>query len=150
MTEQPARTRQQRKNDFLARLGEDVDAWFSTSGGAAEPYLMPLSFLWVGDSMLVSTVRTNPTALNFALSGRARVAVGHTRDVYLIDALVGEVTKESIDAETGDAFAAKCGFDPRETKSYHFYRVEPQAVQSWRELNELADRELMTDGKWLI
>jgi hypothetical protein len=149
MVEQPARTRRQRKADLLTRLEKDMDAWFATSSVDGEPYLVPLSFLWADESILVSTIHSNPTAVNFRETGRVRVALGLARDVYLIDASVGEVAEESISEETGDAFASKCKFDPRKLQSYHFYRVVPKTVQSWRELNELADRDIMTDGNWL-
>ncbi|MEU8803815.1 hypothetical protein [Spirillospora sp. NPDC048819] len=40
--------------------------------------------------------------------------------------------------------------DPREsTTPYHWFRITPRRVQAWREVNELAGRELMREGRWL-
>jgi hypothetical protein len=30
-----------------------------------------------------------------------------------------------------------------------WYRVRPRSMQAWREVDELADRQLMRDGRWL-
>ncbi|MGW4843170.1 pyridoxamine 5'-phosphate oxidase family protein [Nocardia brasiliensis] len=149
MTEESPRSRQQRKTDLLARLDSDIDAWFATGDQAGEPYLTPLSFLWDGDGMIVSTVPSNPTAANFSRNGQVRVAIGLTRDVNIVEATVTPLQKVNISEEVGDAFAKKCGFDPRELKTYSFYRVVPKSIQSWRELDELPGRDIMIDGKWL-
>ena len=54
-----------------------------------------------------------------------------------------------LDEATGDAFAGKTGFDPRQLDNYTFYRVVPREIRAWREVNELAHRLLMRDGRWL-
>ena len=51
----------------------------------------------------------------------------------------------------GDRFAARSGFDPRTLATpYRWFRISPRRIQAWREVNELADRELMRDGRWLV
>jgi hypothetical protein len=147
----PARTSDQRLRDTLARLEHDVDAWFATADPAGLPYLVPLSFLWDGQALLISTARTNPTARFLEATGKVKVALGLTRDVVLIDAEVREtIPADEIPAEVGDAFAARTGFDPREQRgSYPYFRLVPLQIQAWREVNELAGRDLMVDGKWL-
>jgi hypothetical protein len=53
--------------------------------------------------------------------------------------------------EVGDAFAAKTGFDPRQlTSPYRYFRIRPQRLQAWREVNELKGRELMRGGHWVV
>ena len=75
---------------------------------------------------------------------------GGTRDVVLVEGTVEATPAGEIPTDVGDAFAAKAGFDPREARgSYHYFRVRPRAVQAWREVNELAGRDLMRDGRWL-
>jgi hypothetical protein len=147
----PARTPDQRLRDTLDRLQHDVDAWFATADPAGLPYLVPLSFLWDGRALLISTARTNPTARFLEATGKVKVALGPTRDVVLIDAEVREtIPAAEIPAEVGDAFAARTGFDPREQRgSYPYFRLVPLRIQAWREVNELAGRDLMVDGKWL-
>jgi hypothetical protein len=147
----PARTLGRRIRDTLDRLERDVDAWFATADPAGLPYLMPLSFLWDGQALLISTARTNPTARFLEATGKVRVALGSTRDVVLIDAELRDVIPAAeLPAEVGDAFAAKSGFDPREQRgAYPYFRVVPRQIQAWREVNELAERDLMLDGRWL-
>ena len=80
---------------------------------------------------------------------RARLAVGPTRDVVLVEGVVEAFTLETVPAELADAFADKL-WDPREeTARYAYFRVTPRRIQAWREENELADRDLMRDGRWL-
>src|SRR5437588_309012 len=79
----PARGPEQRKQDTLRRLEEDVDLWVATADGA--PYLIPLSFLWDGTTLLIATVDASPTGRNLRATGRVRLGLGPTRDVVLID-----------------------------------------------------------------
>ena len=52
----PPRSPQQRRRDTLDRLERDVDAWVATAGAAdGTPYLVPLSFLWDGATLLIAT-----------------------------------------------------------------------------------------------
>lgn len=66
----------------------------------------------------------------------------------------GEVEVLEIDAlppGQADRFATRTGFDPRtEPTPYHWFRVSPRRVQAWREVNEMPDRDLMRDGRWLV
>jgi nitroimidazol reductase NimA-like FMN-containing flavoprotein (pyridoxamine 5'-phosphate oxidase superfamily) len=143
----PARSPRQRRVDALRRLEEDVDAWVATAGPAGSPYLVPLSFLWDGRTLLISTAATNPTARNLRAVGRVRLTLGTTRDVVLVEGSAEEV---EVDAGTGDAFAARTGFDPRTLRDYPYFRVHPELVQAWREVNEMTGRDLMVGGEWRV
>lgn len=145
----PARSPEQRKKDALFRLEHDVDAWVATTGPeGGVPYLVPLSFLWNGSGLLVSTPASSPTGRNLVATGRVRLGVGPTRDVVLIEGRA-QVLAE-VPEEVGDAFAGKTGFDPRLlTEPYLYFRIEPRRIQAWREENELEGRELMRGGRWL-
>jgi Pyridoxamine 5'-phosphate oxidase len=149
----PPRTRQQRKQDALHRLQRDVDAWVATADeGSGTPYLVPLSFLWDGSTLLVATPSSSPTSRNLRATGKVRLGIGPTRDLVLIEGTVQALAAASeIPDGVGDAFAAKTGFDPRElTSSYLYFRIQPQRLQAWREANELEDRELMRGGHWVV
>ena len=115
------------------------------------PYLVPLSFDWDGEALLMATPKDSPTGRNLAASRAVRLALGHTRDVSVID---GEVEVLEIDAlaqELSDGFVARTGFDPRaEAAPYRWFRIFPRRIQAWREANELPDRELMRHGRWLV
>jgi pyridoxamine 5'-phosphate oxidase-like protein len=145
------RSLEQRIADTRRRLTDDVDLWVASADPASgTPYLVPLSFLWDGTSVLVSTPAASPTARNLAATGQVRLALGLTRDVVLIEGAVTRHTAAELGAETCDAFAAKAGFDPRELRTeYGWFRVTPRRVQAWREVDELAGRELLRDGAWL-
>lgn len=142
----PARTPARRRQDTLRRLEQDVDAWVATAG-AGGPHLIPLSYLWDGSTLLVATPATSPTGRNLLANGAVRVGIGPTRDVVLVHGTARPVG--DLDAEVGDRFAARTGFDPRELTGYEYFRVHPERVQAWREVNELPGRDLMRDGRWL-
>ena len=108
---------------------------------------MPLSFLWHDDALLIATEDASPTARNLRGGGKVRVGIGPTRDVVLVEAAASVLDR--LDEATGDAFAEKTGFDPRQLDNYTFYRVVPREIRAWREVNELAHRLLMRDGRWL-
>jgi hypothetical protein len=146
------RTPQQRKRDALDRLEHDTDAWVATAGaGSGTPYLVPLSFLWDGQTLLVATPSASPTSRNLQATGKARLGIGPTRDLVLIEGTVRTLAASEIPDEAGDAFAAKTGFDPRQlTGSYLYFRIHPQRLQAWREANELKGRELMRGGQWVV
>jgi hypothetical protein len=136
----------QRKSDTLGRLDSEVDAWIATADTAGDGYLLPLSFFWDGTGVVVSTPRSSVTGRNLSRGGKVRVGLGAVRDVTMIDGTAELVE----DDQAKDAFAAKHGWDPRqESADYAFFRIVPDRVQAWREVNELSGRTLMRDGQWL-
>jgi nitroimidazol reductase NimA-like FMN-containing flavoprotein (pyridoxamine 5'-phosphate oxidase superfamily) len=88
----------QRRRDTEHRLTHDVDVWVASASGEGVPYLVPLSFDWDDESLLVATPTNSPTGRNLA-AGRG---------------------------------------------------APPRRIQAWREVDELPDRELMRDGRWLV
>ena len=109
--------------------------------------MVPLSFWWDGAALYVATAERNPTSRNIRATGVAVVGLGHTRDVVHLTTRASHVLDaEATDAVAG-AFAAKCDWDPRED-GYPFFRLAPERIESWRELDEHADRRLMEDGHW--
>lgn len=142
----PARSRAQRKADTLALLQREVDCWVASADEAGNAHLVPLSFYWDGTALVLATPRSFPTAQNLLRAGVARVGVGPTRDVVLVDGRVGE----GVDDATADAHSEHTGFDARrEPEEYVYLRVTPVEIRAWREANELAGRLLMRAGAWL-
>jgi hypothetical protein len=140
------RSAEQRKNDTLTRLASEADAWIATADAAGSGYLLPLSFLWDGAGVVVATPRASVTGRNLSRGGRVRAGVGQLRDVTMIDGTAEPMQDEG----TKDAFAAKHAWDPREEAGdYAYFRIVPDRVQAWREVNELSGRTLMRDGNWL-
>lgn len=91
MTNPPARTAEQRRQDTLHRLTQDVDAWVATADPATgAPYLVPLSFLWDGTALLIATPAASATGRNLRATGKVRLGIGLTRDVVLVEGTVQE------------------------------------------------------------
>lgn len=147
---EPPRPLSVRKSDALARLAKDKDLWISTASRDGVPCMVPLSFFWDGTAIYFSTASKNPTSTNIADNGRARVILGNTRDVVLFDGTAAKLTRAEADAECADEYAVKCGWDPRKSTGYLFFRFTPEHAESWRELNEHADRFLMDNGTWVV
>ncbi len=145
------RSRTQRRADTEHRLASDVDVWVASASPNGTPFLVPLSFDWDGETLLLATPEKSPTGRNLAATGVVRLALGHTRDVVMVDGEVEVLEMDALPRETGDRFAARAGFDPRPlTTSYLWFRVTPSRIQAWREVDELPDRELMSDGRWSV
>ena len=150
MTE-PARSAETRKQDTLKHLTEDVDVWVSTASADGTPYLMPLSFIWADETVLLSTALNNPTSRNLQALPTVHLAFGGTRDVVLMIGTAESIKPGDLPTDLGDTFAKHTGFDPRALKSpYLYFRVRPVQIQAWRESNEIPGRDLMLDGTWLV
>ncbi|HEY1368525.1 MAG TPA: hypothetical protein VGF23_15495 [Gaiellaceae bacterium] len=141
----------QRRRDTEHRLTHDVDVWVASASVDGAPYLVPLSFDWDGQALLVATPTNSPTGRNLAAGRTVRLGLGLTRDVSMIDGDVEVLEIDALPREQGDLFAARTGFDPRTLETpYRWFRISPRRIQAWREVNELPDRELMRDGGWLV
>jgi len=145
------RSRAQRRRDTEHRLSHDIDLWVATASADGAPYLVPLSFDWDGAALLLATTAGSPTGRNLAATGTARLGLGQTRDVTMIEGVVETLDIDALPQQRGDQFAARTGFDPRELSTpYRWFRIAPRRIQAWREADELPDRELMRDGRWLV
>ncbi|MEU7752285.1 pyridoxamine 5'-phosphate oxidase family protein [Micromonospora sp. NPDC049101] len=144
------RSPRQRKQDTLARLDHDVDAWVASADREGNPYLVPLSFLWDGATFILATGESSPTARNLRSSGQVRMSVGPTRDVVLVEGTVETFSRETVPGDLADAFAAKLWDARVGTTRYAYFRVTPRRIQAWREENELTGRDLMRAGRWLV
>ncbi len=82
------RSRAQRKADTLERLRTEVDCWVASADEMGNAHLVPLSHYWDGAALVVATPRSSPTATNLLRAGVARIGVGATRDVVLVDGRV--------------------------------------------------------------
>lgn len=147
------RSAAQRKRDALELLrAREVDGWFATSSSSGLAHLVPLSIAWDGECVLVATEPSAVTTKNLETGRRARIALGSTRDVVMIDADV-ESTELAIrvDPEQVRCYVAQAGWDPRDAGAeFVLHRLRPSRIQAWRESNEIADRTLMRDGAWLV
>lgn len=145
------RDRVTRKADLLAALtAPAADVWVATASADARPYLVPLSLAWIDECAVIALDAGSPTARNIERSRVARLGVGPTRDVALIDAVHERSVGVDDDAQLGRAYAAQADWDPRGLAGYIFLVLRPIRIQAWRESNELAGRLLMREGEWLV
>jgi len=146
-----ARDRETRKADTLAMLAtEAIDVWVATASAAGAPYLVPVSLAWFDERVVIAVEASSVTARNLTTSGEARLAVGPTRDVVLIDAVLDKAVDVAADDALGAAYVAQADWDPRGSKGYVFLVLRPVRIQAWREANEMSGRTLMRDGTWLV
>jgi len=147
------RSKEQRKADTLATLaGAVADAWVATTDGV-RPFLVPLTIAWADERIALATEETAPTVRNLRAYGRARLALGGTRDVVRVDAVLERTIRVDAPeaAGVGAAYAAQNDWDPRRVgEPYVFAVLRPERIEAWREENELKGRLLMRDGVWLI
>ena len=146
MATQAPRPRSQRRTDVLAKLRSDVDLWVASADERGRAYLVPLSFYWDGSTLTIATPRASRTARNLVRAGWARVALGPTRDVVIIEGPV-EAIPIGTDTRLEDGHAQATGFDPRTlADEYVYLRITPHEVQAWREANELPESAADAQG----
>ncbi len=145
----PPRSRAERKADTLRKLAAEVDVWVASADEDGRGNIAPLSFVWHREALTIALPETSRTARNLIRAGWARVALGPTRDVVILEGPL-ELLPIGSDAALEDAHARATGFDPREEDGAFVYlRLTPERIQAWRESNELAGRTLLKDGTWL-
>jgi hypothetical protein len=148
-----ARSAEQRKADTLARLAqENLDGWVTSAPAAGRAHLVPLSLHWTGDRLVIAVEPGSVTARNILKTRVARIGVGLTRDVVMIDVGLDEAHPVGeVPASIGEGYATQSDWDPRAVGGDFVYLVlRPIRVQAWREVNELSARALMRDGTWLV
>ena len=144
-----ARDAATRKADTLALLATPaIDVWVATASRQGEAHLVPLSLGWVQQRAVIAVEATSRTAVNLIASGDARLAVGPTRDVVMIDAVLERSVEVTEDDALGAAYAEQADWDPRTASGYLFLVLRPVRIQAWREANEIPGRTLMRDGAW--
>ena len=150
MTHPEPRPPATRRADVLVKLTSPVvDAWVAT-GTVDGPYLVPLTLAWLRERIVLATDGKSRTAINLAATGTARLALGPTRDVVMIDAVLEETFPVAqAPSWVADGYAASTDWDPRTAGgSYAYLILRPDRIQAWREENELRDRTLMRNGTW--
>jgi hypothetical protein len=103
----------------------------------------------VDGRVVVAVDGSSLTARNVTASGIARLGVGPTRDVVMIDAVLERTVDVAADEALRASFVAQADWDPRNGPGYVFLVLRPVRIQAWRESNEIPGRTLMRDGTWL-
>lgn len=138
-----------RVRDAKELIRREVDAWVSSAMDNGRGYLVPLSYYWDGERMTIALNRRSPTALNLKRAGWARVGLGPTRDVVIVEGVVEFISLAGNDA-LADKHAVAAGFDARaDGDAYVFLQIVPETIQAWRTAEELKGRVVMREGRWL-
>ncbi len=145
------RTLAERKADVLAKLtASPADAWVATAGDEG-PYLVPLTLAWLRDRIVLATDGRSRTVRQLEESAAARLALGGTRDVVMVDVVLEEIVPVTgAPGWLGDGYAAAGDWDPRRAgDGFVFLVLVPQRIQAWREADEIPGRTVMAAGEWL-
>ena len=145
-----ARDRETRRADTLALLATPaIDVWVATASADGAPHLVPVSLAWVDERVVIAVEGSSVTARNLVASEVARLAVGPTRDVVMIDAVLERAVDVADGAALAAAYVDQADWDPRRSTGYVFLVLRPVRVQAWREANEIPGRTLMREGVWV-
>ncbi|WP_432477830.1 pyridoxamine 5'-phosphate oxidase family protein [Nocardioides sp. GXQ0305] len=148
MTPRDAATR---KHDTLAMWATPaIDVWVATASADGGAHLVPVSLAWVEERMVIAVGAGSRTARDLAARGRCRLAVGPTRDVTMVDAVLERTVPVDEDQALAEAYAGQADWDPRGSDGYVYEVLRPERVQAWREVDEIPGRTLMRDGAWLV
>jgi nitroimidazol reductase NimA-like FMN-containing flavoprotein (pyridoxamine 5'-phosphate oxidase superfamily) len=148
-TPPPPRPTAERRRDVLAHLADDIDLWLATASADGEVHLVPLSFAWHGERIVMSTLRSSRTVANLRERPRARAALGGLRDVVLVTGPVRIVEAADLAEGATAAFADHVEWDPAPDPDYLWLELAPRQILAWREENELAGRTVMRAGAWV-
>ena len=75
----------QRRRDTEHRFTHDKDVWVASASADGAPYLVPLSFDWGGEALLLATPTDSPTGRDLAATRAVRLGLSHTRDVSMME-----------------------------------------------------------------
>lgn len=141
------RSTAERIADTRAKLAETgADVWVSTCSSDGDPYLVPLSLAWLDDRVVIAAEFTSRTVRNLEANRRARVGVGPTRDVVLLDV---EVERIEVAGESALLAGYTSQADWTPPADYAVITLRPTRIQAWREANEIPGRTLMRAGSWV-
>jgi len=146
----PERTKSQRRADVLHKLESDNKLWIATASPGGDAHLVPFSFVWDGEHVIMATRQDSPAARNAASTGNARVALGDFADVVLIDGRVTLVSQQAMIRAAADRLAGVSGIDARHAPGFIYLQLLPSRIQAWSSnAAELASPTIMRDGRWL-
>jgi hypothetical protein len=144
------RSAAQRKLDAIEKLANDQDVWVATADDRGIAHLVPLSLCWQDGMVIVAVEASSRTARNASASGQARLALGPTRDVVMIDAKASVVTRQDAGPAMAHSYRERTGWEPgSDGGDWVFILLKPARIQVWRDVDEIAGRTVMDGGTWL-
>jgi hypothetical protein len=146
------RSFEQRKLDTLVKLtARHADVWVASASPSSKAHLVPLSLAWDGDHIILAAEADAVTTRNIVDTHHARLALGTSRDVVMIDVILAtHISVAEAPPAIAERYAVQADWDPRAESGHFVYLLlRPERIQAWREANELAGRTLMREGEWL-
>jgi Pyridoxamine 5'-phosphate oxidase len=144
------RSTAQRKSDAIDKLSKDQDVWVATADDSGIAHLVPLSLCWHDGMVVVAVEARSRTARNASVSGRARLALGPTRDVVMIDAQASVVARQDAAPAIAGAYRERTGWEPgSDGGDWVYVLLKPARIQVWRDVDEIPGRTVMANGAWL-
>src|ERR1700722_10525341 len=148
-----ARTPEKRKADALLKLeAVESNVWVASASLTGDVHLVPVTHTWNGSQIVLATGPRSRTVSNMTTNPRARLALGESRDVVMIDAvLVEAIPASEVQPTLAEGYAAQAGWDPRTDPGNYVYLVlGPERIQVWREGEDTAGRTVMRSGEWVV
>jgi hypothetical protein len=100
--------------------------------------------------VVVAVEARSRTARNSSVSGHARLALGPTRDVVMIDAEASVVALQDAGPAIAGSYRERTGWEPgSDGGDWVYVLLKPARIQVWRDVDEIAGRTVMGDGTWL-
>ncbi|WP_350276136.1 pyridoxamine 5'-phosphate oxidase family protein [Kribbella sp. HUAS MG21] len=132
------------------RLQTGFQLWLATGSDSHGAHLIPVAYAWDGTALCTATFAKSRTVANIEARPQARVALGDTADVVMIDTRASLVHVPDIDAEIAEHYAG-VSTDPRSYPdgTFVYLRLHPRRIQVWNGLHEFTGRTVMRDGRWL-
>jgi general stress protein 26 len=144
---------EERKADALSKLtATEANVWVASTSLTGVVHLVPVTHTWNGSQIVLATGPLSRTVANVTANPRVRLALGETRDVVMIDAvLVETITTSEASAVLAEGYAAQAGWGPQTDSADYVYLVfEPERIQVWTEAEDPAGRTIMRGGQWLV
>ncbi|PZF84577.1 pyridoxamine 5'-phosphate oxidase family protein [Jiangella anatolica] len=151
MTPQPTlapRPLAERRDVAAQRLATYHRLWLATGRDGHGAHLIPVSFVWTGEHLVMATFERSRTMANLRAHPRSRAAIGDTDDVVTVDGDVAIVDVAEVDPATAGRYA-QVSHDPRRMPGFLYLYLRPDRVQVWNGFHEFGGRTVMLDGSWL-
>ena len=132
------------------RLETGFQMWLATGSNGHGAHLIPVAYAWAGSALYTATFVKSRTVSNIKGHPQARVALGDTAEVIMIDTSASLMDVPDIDADIAERYA-KVSTDPRTSPegTFVYLRLHPRRIQVWNGFHEFVGRTVMRDGRWL-
>ncbi len=140
----------ERRTYARERLQAGCQLWLATGSDGRGAHLIPVAYVWDGSALTTATFASSRTVANLEAHPQARVAVGDTADVVMIDTGASLIKVPDLAADLAERFA-KVSTDPRRAPegTFVYLSLQPRRIQVWNGLHEFVGRTVMSGGHWL-